>query len=476
MMKTNDWYKILLTGIAIFVYKVSFCQVSFLLWQNLPTTNRVILLAAGDLNNDSLTDVVVMTDNAPNSQLGNTLVVFYQNSTGNLVPTNPIRIPYVFLGPKAIDVADVNDDQLQDIIINNGDSIGIFYQNHAGTLNNMVSLYSGSNVNTITCGDLNNDGLTDIAVGFRSEFFIKVFYQNSSGFSSRNYPTVMAFENAIEIGDINYDGLNDMVFLPSQFYGGIRIYLQDSLGLLSNPIVVNSPAPYANSPMDDIAIGDLDNNGKNSIVVVGGGNSPNAAIISWKPDSLSLLQNPIVYKTYDVPVSVKIDDLDLDGNKEIVCLHSGWLKISVHSRDSLGGYGNYEKFDFPYLNAYNPDVLCLGDLNHDGRVDVAAAGGSYGLVVMYNNSGLNSGVNLIDYPDSTVFIYPNPASEYIIVEQPYYAGNVQLWIFDVLGNVVLFDNQIQQKSKILTSTFSKGLYLLKLKSERFSISRKLVIE
>ena len=382
--------QIILLQIVFAVLLLSFncttqAQVSFNDFKTIPTGSAPTVVCIGDLNNDSRNDVVLCTgfgvDDDPVND--NKSFVFIQNELGEL--SNPVKYPNSKFTPYAATICDVNNDSLNDLIIGYDDSIGIFFQNKTGTLNPIKSFYSGSfnRIDGISTGDLNNDGLSDIAISHFSASVITVLYQKLSGgfinksFASPNNST----DHVIEVGDINNDKRDDIVLSMSD---GLYIYNQTSAGKLNNFVT------YKNgnlaTPASGLSIGDLNNDGLKDIVQTISGESPNASVLQYLQDkNTSLMIGPSNLVAYQTPEPVKIADLNCDKKNEIVVANGGTQTLTIYEQNA-NIFSNYNTVTINDANHYNPYGLCVGDINYDGLNDIVLADYKNGLIVLYNKS------------------------------------------------------------------------------------------
>ncbi|MCC6300837.1 MAG: VCBS repeat-containing protein, partial [Anaerolineales bacterium] len=182
--------------------------------------NRAEHMAVGDVNNDGLDDVVTVDFS------DNTISLFSQTGAGELAE----RVTYATnSGPDAIAIGDVNNDGLNDVAVAHHTSamIGVFIQKADGTLDAMTTYPSVSaGFDDIAIGDVNGDGLNDVVKmngqGLNSN--IMVYRQNANGSlnTSLNYSiaacTSTCLSNGIAIGDVTEDGRLDVILS----YGGNR--------------------------------------------------------------------------------------------------------------------------------------------------------------------------------------------------------------------------------------------------------------
>jgi gliding motility-associated-like protein len=382
---------------AGFISPPCFSQIRFAPYLVYPTGSHPRVVSTGDMNNDGLNDVVLATVSNDLNDPANdfNLFVFYQNTLG-LLP-NPVKYSYPHAtysypyeaGIRAVAIGDLNHDSLNDIAIAIYDSVGIYYQNNAGMLNGVEMIYSGNANRTdgISIGDLNDDGFNDIAVSHEgiawvSPDEISILYRNSSGgFSESGFSAPHGSMNQIMVKDINNDLLNDVVLMTGELPGGIHVFSQNSSGSL-NDYVSYALLPDQPGYTGGFDIGDLNNDGLNDIIKTVNYNS-----------IASLLQDPGDHRlmpgfTTTSPrftVSVKIADLNCDGKNEIIVPPAGgWDSLLVYEQNAGSTYASYSSLHVPVTSS-GPQDADIGDLNHDGRKDIALACSS-GLVVLLNTS------------------------------------------------------------------------------------------
>lgn len=385
MKKNNNYILLIITLCIVLTPLMAFTQVLFKTGQSINTSSQYAVVGLGDVNNDGRIDLVAGTTNTSGDSMDGKIIVYLQSVTG----TFPTKQSYTYFnaypGIKTLEIADVNNDSLNDVIIGYKDSIGIFYQNNLGTLNPKVSYYSGSLVVDLKVGDLNNDGLLDIAVSHSGVNNIKVFYQSPTEFTTNVY-TSNSNSNEIEIGDLNSDGLNDLVLLRRTGLSSILVYNQNGDGKLDNYI---SYLPSGNNSwgLNGIEIGDLNNDGANDIIATRGGNKPNAHIVIWYQDTLTkLLKTAINLLADEIPRAIEVADFNCDGKQEIFINHGGWNYVTVWSPNDSGNYKNYDTYRVSVSQQPLPKSLAAGDINNDGRLDIVTVGDIYNIQLLYNIS------------------------------------------------------------------------------------------
>ncbi len=383
----NPIYRFLAQLAALFLPLFLISQVSFNTSMVLPVGSACKKLAVGDLNDDGRKDVLIATQDVGAPGQDYKLNLFLSGQDG--LETNPIIINYpnIFPGLSALSVGDIDNDGLNDIVIGIQDQIGIFRQNDDHTFGNAEMMYSGNSVDGISIGDVDNDGLNDLAVSHWNEPSIKIFHQTANGFITSSYPKPEGGRDQIHIGDMNGDGLNDVVVMIGQLQeSGLHVFLQNQTGALQPYVTYQSPTPGIEGWMNGFAIGDLNGDGLNDLVATQGGNEPDARISIWYQDPISNnFQIGLLLQAYQAPVSVEIADLDCDGRNEIIVGHQGFGAISVFEQEN-GLFNGYNVFHFSADGPSDNSGLGVADINGDGRKDVLTANWQFGLTCSVNST------------------------------------------------------------------------------------------
>lgn len=336
-----------------------------------------VSLTTGDMNNDGLNDLVSIGCPGPGINYLE-VRINYQNDLNEM--ENPPVVINVQgdAGHKGIEVEDMDQNGWLDIVYVSGYSISILYQTSPGNFtsdnwSNMNAAIKGFGV-----GDLNNDGLPDVVYNnnLTGNFSI-AFQQPDNTFIHEVqvdlYEIDLYWDFHIE--DVNNDGLNDLVI------GGktntldehdIVLFLQTAAGFwITANAVINA---FGRS----IELGDLNNDGILDVITTEG---------SWElQPTLNEYVQTATFLTGGKNTGVDVADINCDGYLDVVLSHSAFSFVSVYLGSASGFQPQYE-IDLPYYYT-NRHGLVIADLNDDNRLDIAL--GRYlsnsGNLVMYNGS------------------------------------------------------------------------------------------
>jgi hypothetical protein len=237
------------------------------------SSKRVGPLAVADLNNDGLLDIVTAGIDASSNGV---LSFLFQSTGGVLGPEVTYTKVPVYLGGE-IHVGDMNNDGLNDIVLQSGElQLAVIKQTTPGTFSATPDYYTVQTsywplFRSFALGDLNGDGLTDIVVADPGSMpILNIFYQNSGGTLDRYTSTAFTVDSnsqdEVDIADLDGDGLNDIIILNDG--NTVNIYYQAAAHTFYNGITYVLPTlgSGGTSVHQALTVGDVTGDGLKDVV------------------------------------------------------------------------------------------------------------------------------------------------------------------------------------------------------------------
>jgi gliding motility-associated-like protein len=275
---------------------------------------------------------------------------------------------------------------------------------------NKIDVISGSSVYGVVVKDFNGDGKADLAVVNSGSNDISVFKNNSTpGSASFDTPlkyAVNGYSVGITAGDLDGDNKPDLV-VTNFNANTVTIFKNTSTAnqiSFEKELVLNTGAgPY------NVAIADLDADGKPDIVVTNDKDFPGSISIlknNSSPGTFSFAVKKDFTVTSD-PRGLSIGDLDADSKPDIVVACQDG-KISVLKNTSTPGNINFDT-DITYQMATDcsPESVIIADLDGDAKSDIAIANNnSTGTISVLQNTSQPGTISFAGRKDFSVGANP----------------------------------------------------------------------
>lgn len=306
--------------------------------------------------------------------------------------------PYVTIPsqkePTGTLIADMNNDGLNDLIVKFGSDsgmIGIFYQQEDGSLGPVQNISLNSYyANSFDVGDLNQDGLNDLVISHGTKYSI-IFQNPAGGFMPRQEVEMSASCGVIRIGDINNDQKNDIVLVT---YNRVNYLSQTQAG-----IFVLTSHDYPQNGFTEFKIVDINNDQLNDLIF---SNPGRATLYTFLQKSTGGFDAPVATYSNNWMNDFAVGDLNQDGLTDLVSNVniSGNSKINVYY-PSFNQYIFYSYIAYPVYG--NSGTIEIADLNNDGKNEIIIGHPGYNSYSIfssnYNNYKLISN-NYMPYNNS----------------------------------------------------------------------------
>jgi FG-GAP-like repeat len=339
-----------------------------------------------------------------------------------------------FSNPQLVDgrnlaVGDFNGDGKLDVMVRSGQiSLSVFLGQGDGSFVAGASYAAVRGADFLTSSDVNGDGFADIVVGLSSatafgangdsQTLIQFLLGKGDGtfLAAQSFPGVggtslNAGTPTFALADFNGDGYPDLVAPPPGGGAALGLYLGSSTGAFASPSGI---ASLGFNPSMMISA-DTDGDGKADVIALGSSLAVLRSLGSASAGPSSFAPAKI-YALPAVTGSVKnlaVGDVNGDGRADVLVILGGQSATSGGAYLYLANADGTLKTPVQIDAAVNIRSVAMGDLNSDGRSDIALGSASS---QFYTSSSLLKGVRVYrGNADGTVTatVTVNPDDQYV---------------------------------------------------------------
>jgi hypothetical protein len=341
-----------------------------------PTSNLPTDILLRDMNGDTKLDIVVAA--SPD----NVIRVHRQTGTANFALASSYTIAAGEEGPSSLAMGEMDFDGVQELVVGYQNdlapsrTIGVFKRDGAGVLQSPTFYDAGTYPRSIALGDFTGDGLLDVGTASYSDPGATGGYMNMAEVLV-NYAGVLGNANGFPItgsltgactADFNRDGRPDLAISTS---GDTQILAGNGDGTYGAPLAALTPPGTS-------VTGDVNRDGKPDLLVT----TPVGAMNQFLGNGTGVAGGPTGLTGYQVFRRSLAADLNRDGFLDLV-LNPGTANVGVLLAT---GAGTWAASPTLYAVAGLPRDVAMDDLDRDGDADILVATDA-GATVLLNNGG-----------------------------------------------------------------------------------------
>ena len=252
-----------------------------------------------------------------------------------------------------------------------------------------VDYPAGSGTASVTTGDFNNDGITDLAVAdnqFGANTVSVLMGKSDGTFASHNDYLSGTYPSGITTADFNNDGTLDLL-ATSNYPGNTVSLLQNNNGLSFSSLT----GVTTGSGDVSIATGDFNGNG-----------NVDFAVANYDANTISVLlgngngsfNSRTDYSVGSGPVSIAAADFNGDGKPDLAVANYNDNTITVLINNGAGSFTPSQT----YSTDINPHGITAGDFNGDGKMDLAVVNYGSNTVSVFLSNGDGTFAPKVNYP------------------------------------------------------------------------------
>jgi|GEM_PF-474602 len=353
-------------------------------------------MIAVDLNSDGIDELVTV---APFTT-GSKIIVNRNTTASGAIGKNSFAPSQrlIINGSKniySIAAGDIDGDGLKDIVATDYDQNKVWILLNRG--GNLVAQSTGYNVGVnpmhVVLADIDNDGKLDIVTANKTAQAatgtISILRNISTGTGAAGFET--QFTTAAEgepywiaAADLDADGKADIAVTNSKS-GNVSVYRNTTTGTVISlgpkQLYTTGTTPYF------VTSGDIDGDGKPELLTANRASNTVSVLKNLSATGNITLQGAVNYPAGANPVAIALGDLNADGKPDMAVTSVGDNRLSVYLNKATAGTVDLNSFSTrtQYATAVNPRSVVIADLNNDTRADIAIANREGSSISIFQN-------------------------------------------------------------------------------------------
>lgn len=339
-----------------------------------------------DINNDGKLDLVAVNQSAF------TVSVLLNNTpTGANTPSYAPKQDFAVQSfPDWVSVADLNNDGRLDLVVANALSNSISLLMNATTVGSSTVAFSprqdftvGARPRSVVAIDLNNDGKKDLVTANNDSDTLSVYFNQtaigsaSATLSARQDVPVADGPTALVAADFNGDGRDDIA-VANQNANTVSV-MHNNTGLNTFTVAFGTRLDFGvNAGPRGLTAADINLDGRADLVVGNSSSELGTTVSTLLNNTSPGAALPSFAARQDAtvgtgPIAVLSGDFNRDGRPDIGVANFGSNNVSVMLNQTAPGASTVSYQITNFGAGTNPIYVGVGDVNGDGRLDLASA-------------------------------------------------------------------------------------------------------
>jgi hypothetical protein len=284
---------------------------------------------------------------------------------------------YATRAGSSIAIGDLNRDGKLDVAATSSGTVSVLLNRGDGSFANSREYGTARSSISLAIGDLNGDGNTDLVTANLAGTVSVLLNRGDGSFEGERDYAAGEDPLSVAIGDLNGDAKLDLVTVSSTSFGAkgwVSVLVNRGDGSFeARRVYRTGPAPRS------VAIADLNGDGKPELATANPGGLGTVSVLVNRGDGSFAARRD--YTTSYGPFWVGIGDLNGDGKPDLVSVgmriaHLDKPTVSVLLNRGDGRFQARRDFragSFPNSASYTASSVALGDLNGDAKPDLALA-------------------------------------------------------------------------------------------------------
>ncbi|HSN16780.1 MAG TPA: FG-GAP-like repeat-containing protein [Gammaproteobacteria bacterium] len=365
------------------------------------TLNSPGSVVMADLNHDGAKDLVEIGADG-------TVAVLLNDGSGTFKPPAEYYVTSSNVGttafpdPRAVVAADVNGDGIPDLIVVNSaaNSVSVLIGRGDGTFIAQTATQAvagigtpapsypvGQGATSAAVADLNGDGKPDIVTADFRDNTVSVLLNKGNGtFAARSTVLVGNGPDFVTIADLNKDGKPDVIVSDSSDDSFTVLLGKGDGNFTLEPEVRVGPSP-GRPTLQMVVVEDFDNDGNPDLISTN--TNPNSSIVMYYPGmGDGTFGAPHGILTGPDTLFLQATTLDASGNLGFIAGSTADGAIHVMFGKGNGGFASGAKYPaFGLSTSLASQAFAVGDVNGDGKPDVAVVNSTGSFVQILYNDG-----------------------------------------------------------------------------------------